>query len=63
MKTHHDHQNSVQENERPENESPEEITVNNRTTYRLRNGRFRRQLSQNRNLIITHPLKKSVIDI
>ena len=46
-KAHYVHQNSVQEKERPRNESPEEIIVNGEVTYNLRNSRFRRQLSQN----------------
>ena len=37
--------NSAHEKERPENEAPEEVMVNRRTTYSLRNGR---QLSQNK---------------
>ena len=34
--------------EQPETESPEEIVDSRGTTYSLRNGRFRRELSQNK---------------
>jgi hypothetical protein len=46
VKAHHDHQNSANEMERPENESPDKLIVNRETTYSLINGRFRRELSQ-----------------
>ena len=44
--THYDHQNSVQEKGRPRNESPEDIIINRRATYKLR--RIRRELSQSK---------------
>ena len=44
-KTYHDHQNSAQEMEGPENELLKEIIVNRGTTYSLRSGRFARGLS------------------
>ena len=47
IKAYHDHRNSAQERERPENKSMDELVVNRGTTHQLRNGRFRRELSQN----------------
>ena len=47
IKTYHDHQNSAQERERPENKSLDDLVVNRGTTHPLRNHRFRRELSQN----------------
>ena len=46
VKVNHDHQNSAQEKERPHNESAKEIIFNRGTTYSLRNGRVKRELSQ-----------------
>ena len=48
VKAHHDHKNSAQEKQRPENESPKEIIINRGTTNCLRNGRFHRELSQSK---------------
>ena len=48
MKAYHDDQKSEKGKERPENESTEEIIVYRETTYKLVNGRFRRELSQNK---------------
>ena len=42
VNAHCDHQNSVQEKERPRNESPEEIIVNRGATYKVKNGRSRK---------------------
>ena len=48
VKAHYHQQNSKQEKESQENESPEDITIIGKTTYKLRNGRFRREFSQNK---------------
>ena len=40
IKAYHDHQNSAQERERPENKSLDELVVNRGTTHQLRNGGF-----------------------
>ena len=47
VKAYHHHHNSAQERERPENKSLNELIVNRGTSHQLRNGRFRRELSQN----------------
>jgi hypothetical protein len=44
----HSEMNNAHEKERPQNKSPEELIVNKGTTYSLRNGRFRRESSQNK---------------
>jgi hypothetical protein len=40
--------NSAQEKERPDNESSKYIIINRETNYHLMNGRFSRQLSQDK---------------
>ena len=47
VKAYHDHQNSAQEWERPNNKSLDELIASRGTTHHLRNGSFRRELSQN----------------
>ena len=39
VKAHYNWQNSEQEKEKPDNESPEDIAINRGTTYHLKNGR------------------------
>ena len=70
VKAQYDHQKSAHEQERPDNESPQNIMMNRERTYSLRNGWFRRELNQNNIIsaillifIITYPLKKSVVGI
>ena len=46
-KTHHEYPKCANENERPENEPPEEIIIDRKMTYSLRNGKSSRELSQN----------------
>ena len=47
-KTHHEHQNCAKGKEIPENEPLEEIILDRKMTYSLRNGQSSRESSQNK---------------
>ena len=62
-KTHHDYHKFAKEKERPENELPEEMIIDRKMTYSLKNGKSSRELSLNKVILemSTYPLKESVI--
>ena len=58
-KTHHEYQKCGKEKEQPENMLLEDIIIDRKMTYKLRNGKSSRELSQNKLIseISTYPLK------